>query len=92
MKEDEFTREIALFQNKYGYISEWRSDWDNDDYVRISEPVTVTYKPLDRDEVLKARVKALDNEIKAVRAEAENKINDLKDQKQRLMAITCEES
>ena len=88
----EFTRELALFQTKYGGIVEWRADWEDEDYVRVSEPVTVIFKPLDHDIILRSRVDALSREIAKVRAEAQAKVSDLEDQRQRLLAITHEEA
>lgn len=88
--EDKLTMSLCLYQTQYGNFLESREGFaeKNPEYVCVSEPITVTFTPLDPDKVLQARVAALDNEIEKVRAEASRKIDDLKDQKQRLLAIT----
>lgn len=93
--EKDLTQEVALYTNQHGSISiwEWEPDgfWERSlDYVCVSEPVTVTFKPLPDDDVLKGRVAGIDAEIEKTRAEMNRKINDLTDQKNRLLAITHE--
>ena len=92
--EDKLTQELCLYQGKYGtYIEAPVRYFKNDsDYVCVSEPIIVTFTPLDADKILQARVKALDVEIESVRARDQARIDDLKDQKQRLLAITQEPS
>ena len=84
------TMKIALYAGKYNSesVNEF-DDWieKHNEYVRITEVLEVTFVPRDHDVILQARVACLDREIKNVQADAEHKVNDLKDQKQRLMAI-----
>ena len=91
LKEEDLTVAIALYQSKYNTISPSEADgWmeDNEDYVRLTEPVTVTFKSLSDADVLAARVAMLDAQIKEVRARLTQKVNGLEEQKQRLLAIT----
>ena len=93
--EEKLTQSIALYFSKYGNVMvEKAGGWaeEHEDYVRATEPVEITFTPLPDEDILKGRVEALDREIEKVRAESTAKITDLKDQKQRLLAITYEES
>ncbi len=92
--EADLTREVALFSSKNGYLAvQHTGGWmsDDDDYVRVSEPLEVTFTPLPDEVVLASRVDAIDEEIKITRAKFTKTLDDLKDQKQRLLAITHEE-
>lgn len=87
------TMTVAIYSSKYNSTSvnevvEWIEE--HKDYIRISEPQTVTFTPLDHEVVLKLRLDALDREIESVRATAQATVDDLEDQKQRLLAITHE--
>ena len=91
LKEEDLTREVALYQDKWGFVSVTGNiDYiaKKSEYAILSEPVTVTFKPLPDEEVLASRVAMLDAEIKKVRAKLTVKVNDLEEQKQRLLAIT----
>jgi len=90
---DKKTMTVAIYSSKYNATSvnevvEWIEE--HKDYIRISEPQTVTFTPLDHEVVLKLRLDALDREIESVRATAQATVDDLEDQKQRLLAITHE--
>ena len=87
---------IYLYATPYSEMTasayDFGGEFGDPDYILLAEPQSVKFEMLDHDTVLAARVGQLDNEIQKVRAEAEERVNDLKDQKQRLMAITYEES
>ena len=91
LKEEELTLKVALYVSKHGSVSaDDVQDWieEHPDYIRCSEPLTITFKPLPDEIVLAARVAMLDAQITEVRAKLTMKVNDLEDQKQRLLAIT----
>ena len=91
--DEDLTVTVALYLSKYGTHTVNKFDcWidEDSDYVRVSEPMEITLTPLDDETVLKARVDSIDNQIETVRAELTRKVNDLTDQKQRLLAITHE--
>lgn len=92
--EDKLTMKICLYQTEYGCYVQSKEGFakKRPEYVCVSEPVTVTFTPLGADVILQERVRALDAEIERVRAESQAKISGLKDQKQRLLAITQEPS
>jgi len=80
---------VALYQGKYSE-NVWLVDsWveDADDYVRTSDIVEVEFTPRPHKDIVLERVRALDAEIKSVRATMVAKINNLEDQKARLLAI-----
>ena len=83
---------VAIYTVKSTELIRKVDPWleNNANYVRITEPVTVTFESRKHDDVLCDRIACLDEEIKDVRAEAQAKVNDLEDQKQRLMALTHE--
>jgi hypothetical protein len=83
---------VYLSKLGYPYIRTIGDFMENDsDYVRATEPLEVTFTPLSDEVIVEGRVKSLDAEIEKTRAEMSLKINDLKDQKQRLLAITHQE-
>ena len=83
---------VYLYQTKYSdaTVTNYEFRDDDDDYVMLAKPSTVTFEMLDREVVLKSRLDALDRQITEVRAVAQAKVDDLEDQKQRLMAITSD--
>ena len=91
IKDEDLTHRVALYRSKYNYITvSDMSTWieENEDYVRVSEPIDVRFVALPDDVILKSRVNALDKEIAKTRAELNRRIEDLTDQKNRLLAIT----
>ena len=91
--EEDLTHTIAIYVNKYGGASTNDvCDWieEDADYIRASEPLEITFTALPDEVVLEGRVKSIDAEIQKVRAEFTVRIDDLKDQKNRLLAITHE--
>ena len=94
IKEEDLTMTVCLYVTKYNSATISKSEgWmsEESDYVCVSEPLEVTFTPLDDEVVLKARVDCIDNQIEKTRAELTRKVTDLQDQKQRLLAITHEE-
>ena len=94
LKDEDLTRKVAIYISKYYYqiVNDCNESWEEDEeYVRATEPLEVTFKPLSDEVIVKGRVKSIDAEIEKTRAELNLKINDLKDQRQRLLAITHEE-
>jgi len=89
LKNEELTQAVAIYLGKYGITIHTVETWieKSNEYIRATEPLEVTFTPLP-DEVI---VKSIDAEIKKTRAELTRKVNDLEDQKQRLLAITHQE-
>ena len=81
---------IALYQSKYCLGAHIVSDWIEgaDDYVRTTEAIEVEFVDIPAEVVTAGRVKAIDSEITTLRAEFQKTLEDLMDQKQRLLAIT----
>ncbi len=93
LKDEDLTKELALYKSAYGTTFVFRVSESMDesvDYAQVSEVIDVTFTPLSDEVIVTARVKSIDAEIDKTRAEMNLKINDLKDQKQRLLAITHE--
>lgn len=94
LKEEDLTQRVAIYRMKYGTLMVTEHDdfrETDPEYVRMTEPVEVTFTPLPDETIVAGRVSALDAEIQKVRAETEVKINRLIDEKQRLLAITHQE-
>jgi len=94
IKDEDLTQSVAIYATKYGGLTVNEADgWmeKSGDYVRLTEPVEITFVALPDETVLACRVRAIDGQIQKTRAELTRKIDDLKDQKQRLLAITHEE-
>jgi hypothetical protein len=90
MKPEELTRKVALYQStKYGGIfpSEHSGD-DNSEYVRLSEPVTITFTERKRDEVMAAVVAGIDSQI----VEAQQVVRNLEARKAELLALPAPEA
>lgn len=81
---------IALYQSKYSLSPHVVTDWIEEaaDYVRTTEAVEVEFVDLPAEVVTASRVKSIDNEITTLRADFTQALEDLIDQKQRLLAIT----
>ncbi len=91
IEEKDLHRIVALYASKNGYLAvQHISGWmdNDDDYVRVSEPLEVTFTALSDDVVLASRVDAIDKEIEITRAQFTKTLDDLKDQRQKLLAIT----
>ena len=67
-------------------------DWkeDDEDYVRCSDVVEVEIEEWPREKTIPLRAKGFDARIERVRAEMNEKINRLEDEKAKLLAITHE--
>jgi len=93
VKDEDLSQSLALYSTKYGSLTVWDiSSWieGHEDYVRVSEPLHVEFTALPDDVILRGRVKCIDKEIEKTRAELTRRIEDLTDQKNRLLAITHE--
>lgn len=86
------TKTIALYRNlEYNYmiVGETKDSWDNDpNYLRVSEPLEVTFKDLPDDELVKAQVESLQARKSEIRATAELKVQAIDEQISKLMALT----
>jgi len=84
---------IAIYQSKYSQILSEADDWTeaHNDYIRISEIVEVEIPMLSDSEQVEAKVKFIDDQIQDVRAELTARIEELTEQRQRLLAITYQE-
>lgn len=90
VKEKDLTRIVAIYAMKHGTLltsdfEEWKEK--SVDYVRLTEPFEVKFVALSDEIVLSTRVDQIDKQIEQTRAQSTLKINDLMDQKQRLLAI-----
>ena len=95
IKDEDLTQTVALYSDRWGGVQAYGMvDWieESTDYVRVSEPLEITFTALPDKDVLKDRVDAIDKQIETVRAELTRKVNDLTDQRHRLLAITHDKS
>lgn len=86
MKPEELTKRIAIFQSPYGgFIVCEHNDGDKDstEYIRVSEPITVTFTARRQDEVMAAAVKAIDVQI----VDAQMAVRRLEMKKAELLAL-----
>ena len=90
----------ALYQSKHGYYAVWDKSGDESDektdkrfseYVRISEFVEIDFPELSKDIVINNQIKAIDAEIEKETELMFNKIEQLKQRKAELLAITFQE-
>lgn len=88
MKPEELTRTIALFQTPYSFVTVSDADTCVEGYVRISEPVTVTFTPRPHEAVMAAAVAAIDAQI----VEAQQSVRKLEARKAELMALPAPEA
>lgn len=91
MKPEELTKRIAIFQSPYGgFIVCEHADTDKDstEYVRVSEPITVTFAARKQAEVMAAAVKAIDAQI----VDAQTAVRRLEMKKAELLALPAPEA
>jgi len=91
MKPEELTRRVAIFQSPYGgfiVCNHSDSDKDSTEYIRVSEPITVTFTARRQDEVMAAAVKAIDAQI----VDAQMAVRKLEMRKAELLALPAPES
>ena len=91
----EFTKTVSLYTYSMGgrdYIAIYEGARDMIDcagiHVRISEPVTITFKPRDRGEVVASQVAGIDAEIAEARDRFARKLAELQDRRNNLLALT----
>ena len=86
------TQTLAVYQAvKHGWQSVLpysEGEKDNEDYVCISEPVTITFRPRKSDEVMAAAVAAIDAQI----VEAQQAVRSLEQRKAELLALPAPEA
>lgn len=86
MRTEELTRRVALFQSVDGgiaFISSYHEGDESKLYVRISEPLVVTFTERKRDEVMAEAVAGLDAQI----VEAQQAVRNLEQRKAELLAL-----
>jgi hypothetical protein len=81
---------IALYQSKYSLSAHEASNWieESKDYVRTSEVLDIDFPLLPIEDVTAARVESIDSEITEVCATLKRRIDELTNEKRRLLAIT----
>lgn len=87
------TIELALYATEFGneYVQEV-SEWidNNERHVRCSSKEKVTFNRISESKIIAGRVKAYDCKIKEEQAKAEVVINEIKRQRQELLALPSE--
>lgn len=89
--EIEKPRVVCLMSSEYGGIMVWDGDADtrcDGSYVRISEPVEITFIARDRGAIVAAQVAAVDEQINAERDKFADVIAGLQERRQTLLALT----
>lgn len=92
MEAKELTRTVAIYQcMQYGgfIISNYaEGQKESANYVRVSEPMTITFAARKRDDVVAALVAGIDDQI----VEAQQRVRDLERKKSELLALPAPES
>jgi hypothetical protein len=92
MKPEELTRTVALYQSTLiGFIlasNYTAGEQDSRDYVRVSEPLTITFQPRAANEVMAAAVAQIDAQI----VEAQQAMRILEQRKAELLALPAPEA
>jgi hypothetical protein len=93
-------RKVALFQRvgSDSWFSVWYADVEQSDddadesqpdgYVRISQYVVVEFPPLEGDVVVEKQLQQLDRAEQEARVELQQKLNQINDVRQKLLALT----
>lgn len=93
-KPDDMVRPLALYQHiTHGWVIECIYYGEDDskyhaDYVRISEPVTVTFAPLRDDSVIENALKMLDEMENAARMDLGEKLGKINESRANFRALT----
>ena len=94
-------RTVALFETKYGTITELgcskeetsryeSSTWA--EYTRVTEFVLIDFPDLPKAEIVNRKIAALDSVMDQVKTEATQKLQELGQRRQELLAITMDVS
>ena len=82
---------VAIYKNTdYDYetvkeVGGWIDE--DDEHIRISEAVEISFVMLDKSETVRKEVNAIDGQIKKVQAATQIKLNELEQKKAELLAI-----
>ena len=86
---------VALYQKlgdpSWTMIARYYGESDlqyHNDYIRISEPLKISFESLKTNELIQTAVKAIDAQEQELRAELEKKLQQLRDFKSQLLALT----
>jgi len=90
------TVSLAVFKNmEPGTMNGWESigncdmyQYKGSTYVRISEPIEVTFQPTSNDEVIQAALAALDAAELKAREELQRTLDNISNQRAQLLALT----
>jgi len=91
MKPEELTRTVALYQHTGSGCCTVATFFDSDDkgtFVRVSEPMTITFQPRATSEVMAAAVAQIDAQI----VEAQQAVRNLEQRKAELLALPAPEA
>jgi hypothetical protein len=86
---------VFLVESQYGSIRPSHTLDDGSVYVsegdtQISDPVEVDFETFDEKEIALKKLVSLDNIIQRERAEFEKRMDELKETRQKLLAIECD--
>ena len=90
MKIEELTRKVALYQSvESGHVFVGAyTESAGTVYIRVSEPVTITFTERKRDEVMAAAVASIDAQL----VEAQQAVRNLEARKAELLALPAPEA
>lgn len=80
-------KNLALFTTSYGLVVALDSN-GNDDMAQISERIEVDFPELSKNEIISNQLLAIDALIDQAKQEAIDKMNNLNQRKQELLALT----
>ena len=92
MKTEELTRTIAMYQSDYGSIHTVTVGCAPDSWICVSEPLTVTFKPIPQDVIVAGIVSVIDAQIEKERTNSFVRITRLEQRKAELLALPAPES
>lgn len=81
--------DIAVYKFAWGVMAAATDTFERSpDAIRISNIVSVEFVPRDDPEIIRDKVDAIEREIETIRMDAMTKIENLKQQKAELLALT----
>ena len=83
-------KEIAIFQNKYGFTTYDKEMEKYTDSVRITEYVEIDFPELSLEIVVGHKVVIIDRQIDEIKNKAMEEVSNLKTRKAELLALTHE--
>jgi hypothetical protein len=84
---------VALFRElRFGWFTVFEfnehTDGNMNDYVRVSEPIEVTFAERTRDEVIRSALAVFDSKEQELYAKCQREVDELHERKKELLTLT----